>query len=61
MFTYKFNYVIKDNFGYITYSEEGLQFAEEILKVIHEVKDEFKKDHNYMINIEAVPRLYMGT
>lgn len=51
----KFGYVRKDDFGYTTYTEEGLIFAEEILKRIHQIKDEFKKDHNYMINIEAVP------
>ena len=51
----KFNFVNKDKFGYVEYTEDGIKFAEEILKVIHEVKDEFKQTHNYMINIEAVP------
>ena len=51
----KFGFVTKDKFGYTEYTEDGLKFAEEILKVIHEVKDEFKQNHNYMINIEAVP------
>ena len=51
----KFGYTKKDKFGYCEYTEEGLQFAEEILKVIHEVKDDFKREHDYMINIEAVP------
>jgi len=53
----KFGYVKKDDFGYTTYTEEGLIFAEEILKFIHEMKDEFKKTPgvDYMINIEAVP------
>lgn len=51
----KFGYVIKDKFGYCKYTEEGLEFAEEILRVIHEVKDEFKQNHEYMINIEAAP------
>lgn len=53
----KFGYVKKDDFGYTTYTEEGLTFAEEILKFIHKMKDEFKKDQavDYMINIEAVP------
>ena len=57
----KFGYVKEDKFGYTEYTEEGMRFAEEILKVIHEVKDEFKRTHDYMINIEAVPRLCMGT
>ena len=57
----KFGFVKQDKFGYTEYTEEGLQFAEEILHTIHEVKDEFKKKVDYMINIEAVPKLYMGT
>jgi ribonucleoside-triphosphate reductase (formate) len=51
----KFGYVKKDGFGYVDYTEEGLEFAEKIFETIHEVKTEFKKDHDYMINIEAVP------
>ena len=51
----KFNFVIKDKFGYTEYTEDGLKFAEDILRVIHEVKDDFKREHDYMINIEAVP------
>lgn len=51
----KFGYVRKDDFGYTTYTDEGLIFAEEILRRIHQIKDEFKMDHDYMINIEAVP------
>ena len=51
----KFGYVTKDDFGYTGYTDDGLKFAEDIFKFIHAVKDEFKKDHDYMINIEAVP------
>ena len=51
----KFGFVTKDKFGYTEYTEEGLEFAEEILKIIHEVKDDFKQKVDYMINIEAVP------
>ncbi len=51
----KFGYVKKDSFGYVTYSEDGLKFAEKIFETIHQVKDDFKKEHNYMVNIEAVP------
>lgn len=51
----KFGFVTKDKFGYVEYTEDGLEFAEEILKVIHEVKDSFKQNVDYMINIEAVP------
>lgn len=53
----KFGYVKKDKLEYADYTEEGFEFAEEILRVIHEEKDKFKEEHNinYMINIEAVP------
>ena len=51
----KFGYVVKDKFGYATYTEEGIEFAEEILSTIHKVKEEFKQEHDYMINLEAVP------
>jgi len=51
----KFGYVYTDKFGYVQYTEDGLEFVEQILATIHNVKDEFKKNHNYMINIEAVP------
>ena len=51
----KFGYVVKDKFGYATYTEEGIEFAEEILFTIHKVKEDFKQEHDYMINLEAVP------
>ena len=51
----KFGFTRQDKFGYCEYTEEGLEFAEQILSTIHEVKEEFKKDHDYMINLEAVP------
>lgn len=53
----KFGYVIKDKLEYADYTEDGFEFAEEILRVIHEEKDKFKEKYNinYMINIEAVP------
>lgn len=51
----KYGFVEKDQFGYTKYTDEGVEFAKEILKTIHEVKDEFGKDKNYMINIEQIP------
>lgn len=51
----KFGFTRQDKFGYCEYTEEGLEFAEQILSTIHEVKEEFKKNHDYMINLEAVP------
>ena len=50
---YGFTYV--DQFGYTHYTDEGVEFATKILKTIHEVKDEFRKDKDYMINIEQIP------
>lgn len=45
----------RDAFGYVHYTEEGVQFAEEVLRAINEIKDEFMKDKNYSINIEQIP------
>ena len=49
----KFGYTETDAFGYTRYTAEGLAFAKEILKAIHEVKDSFSAD--YLINIEQIP------
>ena len=51
----KYGFVVKDEFGYTKYTDEGVEFAKEILKTIHEVKDEFRADKDYMINIEQIP------
>lgn len=51
----KYGFTSKDNFGYTHYTTEGVEFAKAILKTIHEVKDEFRKDKDYMINIEQIP------
>ena len=51
----KYGFTYKDKFGNTFYSEEGVQFAEEILKTITEVKDEFTEDKDYSVNIEEVP------
>lgn len=51
----KYGYTYKDEFGYTYYSDEGIEFAKKILKTIHEVKDEFAKGKDYMINIEQIP------
>ena len=42
-----------DEFGYKSYSDEGLEFAENILDVINEIKDNF--DCDYKMNIESIP------
>lgn len=51
----KYGFVVKDQYGYTKYTDEGIEFAKTILKTIHEVKDEFSKDTDYMINIEQIP------
>lgn len=45
----------KDEFGYTYYSDEGVEFAKEILATMHSAIDEFKKDVDYKINIEQIP------
>lgn len=51
----KYGFTYKDKFGNTFYSEEGVRFAEEILRTITEVKDEFTEDKDYSVNIEEVP------
>lgn len=51
----KFGYTTKDEFGHTLYTDEGLEFAKEILRTITEVKDEFSADKDYSINIEEIP------
>lgn len=51
----KFGFTYKDEFGNTFYSDEGVEFAKNILKTITEVKDEFVEDKDYSVNIEEVP------
>jgi len=51
----KYDLIKKDKFGYVFYTEEGLEFAKNILEEINKVKTEFAKKVNYKINIEQVP------
>lgn len=51
----KFGYTYHDEFGNTYYTDEGVEFAEKILATITEIKDEFVKDKDYMMNIEQVP------
>jgi ribonucleoside-triphosphate reductase len=53
----KYGMTKKDEFGYTYYTEEGLEFAKEILAQIHKSKDEFWESigKEYKINIEQVP------
>ena len=50
-----FGYVEQDEFGNVFYKPEAYKFGEKIFKVLHNTKDNFALDKDYMINIEAVP------
>lgn len=49
----EFNGIQKDVFGNVSYTEEGLALASEILDNINKWKDEY--DFDYSINVEAIP------
>lgn len=51
----KFDLVRKDEFGNTFYTDEGFQFAEDILSTINKVKDAYVKDKDYSANIEEIP------
>lgn len=48
-----FGYTKTDEFGYISYTDEGIAFASKIFEVLNEVKDSFTD--GYSFNIESVP------
>ena len=50
-----FGYIEQDEFGNVFYKPEAYKFGEKIFKVLHNTKDNFALDKDYMINIEAVP------
>ena len=50
-----FGYTYVDEFGNTYYKDEAFSFGKDIFDTIHRVKDEFAKDKDYMINLEAVP------
>lgn len=51
----KFGYTYTDEFDNTYYKDEAIQFGKAIFDTIHEVKDEYAKDKDYKVNIEAVP------
>lgn len=46
-------YTETDNFGYISYTDDGIKFAKRVFDVINGVKDNFTTE--YSINVESVP------
>jgi len=51
----KFGYTQKDEFGNTFYTEEAERFGKKIFEVIHNVKNTFVLDKDYMVNIEQIP------
>ena len=48
-----FGYTEKDEFGYISYKQEGIDFAGRIFETINDVKDNFTDEYSF--NVESVP------
>ena len=48
-----FGFTAKDEFGNISYTDDGIAFAKQIFEVLNRVKDGFTKDYSF--NIESVP------
>lgn len=48
-----FGFTTKDEFGNISYTDDGIAFAKQIFEVLNRVKDGFTKDYSF--NIESVP------
>lgn len=48
-----FGFTKTDEFGYISYTDEGIEFASKIFEVLNEVKDGFTTEYSF--NIESVP------
>lgn len=48
-----FGYTSTDEFGNISYTDDGIEFASKIFKVINDVKDGFTDEYSF--NIESVP------
>lgn len=51
----KFGMTYKDKLGYAHYTDEGIEFAKDILHTINKVKDEFVADKDYSANLEQIP------
>ena len=50
-----FGYTTQDEFGNTYYKDEAYSFGKKIFDTIHSAKEEFLKDKDYKINLEAVP------
>lgn len=50
-----FGYTYTDKFDNTFYTEKAFNFGKKIFETMHQVKDEFQKDKDYMINLEQSP------
>lgn len=48
-----FGYTVRDEFGNVSYTDEGIEFASKIFEVLNDVKDNFTDEFSY--NVESVP------
>ncbi len=48
-----FGFTARDEFGNVSYTDEGIEFATEIFEVLNDVKDNFTEEYSF--NIESVP------
>lgn len=48
-----FGYTQTDEFGYVSYTDEGIEFASKIFEILNDVKDNFTDEYSF--NIESVP------
>lgn len=48
-----FGFTTRDEFGNVSYTDEGIEFATEIFEVLNDVKDNFTEEYSF--NIESVP------
>lgn len=51
----KFGMTKKDEFSYTYYTDEGIEFAKQILATINKEKNTFTADKNYSVSIEQIP------
>lgn len=49
----EFGHIVTDEFGYVSYTDHGIEFASKIFDVINDVKDHFSDE--YSMNVESVP------
>lgn len=48
-----FGHTVRDEFGNVSYTEEGIELASKIFEVLNDVKDNFTDEFSY--NVESVP------